>query len=326
MTIFKEFLIKILNAIGLLLAVIVLNFLLIHSAPGDPAEVIAGEMGGATEEVMADIRHKYGLDKPLYEQIGIYVANVATGDLGYSFYFNEPVTKLMFQRLPASVILMVAALILSVGSGVLLGVMSARKPDGIFNSIMTVISLIGYAAPVFWTGMMLVLAFAAFIPIFPVSGMSNVAADYTGLAYVTDILYHLVLPASTLAILHTAQYSRLARTSMIDTLNADFIRTARAKGLSERVVIMKHALRNALIPVVTLVGHRFGHLFAGAVLVETVFGWPGLGRLVYDSILRRDYPTLLGVLFFSAMLVMSANILTDFVYRVIDPRIRGGRS
>jgi len=323
MALFKEFSIKIINAIVLLFAVVVLNFIFIHSAPGDPAIVIAGEMGGATQELLDDIRRQYGLDKPLYEQIVVYVGKVATGNLGYSFYFNEPVSKLIVQRLPATILLVVTALVLAVLVGVALGVISARKPKGLFNSCVTVFSLIGYAAPVFWTGIMLVLAFAYYIPIFPISGMYDVTSSKTGLAHVLDILWHLTLPAISLAILNAAQYSRLSRASMIDTLNADYIRTARAKGLNERVVIVKHALRNALLPVVTMVGLQFGTLFAGAVLVETVYGWPGLGRLVFESILRRDYPTLLGILFFSALMVMTANIITDFIYRVIDPRIRG---
>jgi len=325
MAFFKDICIKIVNAVFLLLAVIILNYILIHSAPGDPAQVIAGEMGGATAEILDDIRRQYGLDKPFAEQVIRYVGKVATGDLGFSFYFNEPVGKLIAQRLPATISLIVAALVLAVLVGVLLGVISARRPRGVFNSFVTFFSLVGYAAPVFWTGIMLILAFAFYIPLFPVSGMYDVANQRVGLSYVLDVLHHLALPAATLAILNAAQYSRLSRASMIDTLNADFIRTARAKGLSERMVVFKHALRNALTPVVTMIGLQFGHLFAGAVLVETVFGWPGLGRLVFESILRRDYPTLLGILLFSAMLVMAANILTDFVYQMIDPRIRRSR-
>jgi peptide/nickel transport system permease protein len=207
---------------------------------------------------------------------------------------------------------------------VALGVLCARKPQGIFNHLVTFFALAGYAAPVFWTGLMMVLAFAAFLPVFPINGMYDVVNQKTGAAFILDVAHHLVLPALTLAILNTAQFSRLVRTSLIDILNADFIRTARAKGLSETSVLFKHALRNALIPVVTMVGLQFSQLLAGAVVVETVFGWPGLGRLVFDSILRRDYPVLLGILFFSAMLVMLANIITDAIYRLIDPRLKTG--
>ena len=317
-----DILVKIANAALLLLAVVVLNFCLIHAAPGDPAQVIAGEMGGASQEVLDQIRRLYDLDKPMTHQLAIYIGKVIQGDFGHSFYFNESVSKLILQRVPATIILVFTALLLAVLAGTFLGVLSARKPNGLLNHFVTFFSLAGYAAPVFWTGLMLILLFASAIPLFPVSGMIDVARPKQGLGYMLDVLHHLVLPASTLAIVYMAQYSRLSRTSMIDALRADYIRTARAKGLSETVVVFKHALRNALIPVVTMVGLQFGHLFAGAVLVETVFGWPGLGRLVFESILRRDYPTLLGVLFFSALLVMLANIATDIAYRLVDPRIR----
>jgi peptide/nickel transport system permease protein len=312
------------NAIGLLLAVLVLNFCLIHAAPGDPALVIAGEMGGASAEVIAALRVKYGLDKSMLEQLFTYLGKVATGDFGYSYYFNEPVVGLIAQRIPATLYLVLSALAMSVIIGTLMGIVSARKPNGLFSQGVTVISLAGYAAPVFWTGLMLLLLFGSVWPILPVTGMTDVARPKTGFAHVLDILQHLVLPATTLGLVYIAQYSRLARVNMIDALTADYVRTARAKGLPEIVVIGKHALRNTLIPIVTVAGLQFGHLFAGAVLVETVFSWPGMGRLVYESILRRDYPTLLAVLFFSAVLVMAANIVTDLVYRLVDPRIRSG--
>ena len=317
MALFRDILIKLANAALLLLAVVILNFSLIHAAPGDPAQVIAGEMGGASLEVIAEIRQRYGLDQPLAQQMVTYVGRVLHGDFGHSFYFNEPVTKLILQRMPATILLVLAALLLAVLTGTLLGILSARRPNSLLSHFVTLFSLAGYAAPVFWTGLMLILLFASYIPLFPASGMADVAHPKQGIAYILDVLHHLTLPALTLGIVYMAQYSRLARTSMIDALRADYIRTARAKGLRETVVVFKHALRNALIPVVTMVGLQFGHLFAGAVLVETVFSWPGLGRLVFESILRRDYPTLLGVLFFSALLVMLANILTDLAYRLI---------
>ena len=312
------------NALALLLAVLVLNFCLIHLAPGDPVQVIAGEMGGASAEVIAALRTKYGLDQSLLQQLLTYLGKVVTGDFGYSYYFNEPVLNLIMQRLPATLFLAMAALVMAVLIGTVLGIVSARKPNGLFSHAVTVLSLAGYSAPIFWTGLMLLLLFGSVWPILPVSGMTDVVHPKTGFAYVLDVLRHLLLPSVTLALVFMAQYSRLARINMIDVLSADYIRTARAKGLSEPVVIFKHALRNALIPIVTIVGLQFGNLFAGAVVVETVFSWPGMGRLVFDSILRRDYPTLMAVLFFSALMVMLANILTDMVYRLIDPRIRAG--
>ena len=316
----------IVNAVGLLLAVVVLNFTLIQAAPGDPAVVIAGEMGGASPQILADIRARYGLDKSKGEQLATYVGKVAKGDFGYSFYFNQPVTGLILQRLPATLLLVLTSLGLSAAIGAGLGILTARRPRSLTSQAITVVAIAGYSAPVFWTGLMLLVLFASVWPMLPVSGMAEVAVPRHGVAYVLDVARHLILPAATLAIVYVAQYSRLAHTSMGDVLRADYIRTARAKGLPEHVVILKHALRNALIPLVTIVGLQFGQVLAGAVLVETVFAWPGLGRLVFDSILRRDYPTLLGVLFFSALIVILANMATDLLYRVIDPRIRTMRA
>jgi peptide/nickel transport system permease protein len=307
-----------------LTAVAFLNFTLIYLAPGDTAEVIAVSMGGATPEILESIRHSYGLDLAFVEQFARYMCRVAGGDLGRSFYFNESVLHLIGQRLPATALLALSALFLSALGGVALGTLSARKPKSLFNHCVSVLSLAGYAAPVFWTGIVLLVCFASSIPLFPVSGMEDVASPKTGLSYGLDVLHHLILPAVTLGVLNTAQYCRLTRASLLEALQSDYIRTARAKGLGEWMVLGKHALRNALIPVVTVAGMQFGSLFAGAILVETVFAWPGLGRLVFDSILRRDYPVLLGILLFSAVLVMSANILTDLAYQAIDPRIRKG--
>ncbi|MFC3231338.1 ABC transporter permease [Marinibaculum pumilum] len=314
---------KLAYAVGMLLAVVVLNFLLLQIAPGDIADTIIGEMGGATPEMEAEIRASYGLDRPLAEQLLVYVGNVAQGDLGYSYYFNRPVLEVILHRVPATLLLVVAALLFAILVGTFLGVVAARRPNGWFSHVVTVLALVGYSAPVFWTGLMLLILFASVLPVFPVSGMVSPVFDGGPLARAVEVAHHLVLPALTLGIIYLAQYSRLSRASMLDVLGADYIRTARAKGLAERVVVYKHALRNAILPVVTIAGLQFGQLFAGAVLVETVFNWPGMGLLAYDSILRRDTPTIMGVLFFSALLVIVANMLTDLAYRLIDPRIRG---
>jgi peptide/nickel transport system permease protein len=316
---------RLLHAAGLLLAVLVLNFTLVHVAPGDPAEVIAGEMGGATEEMMAEIRRSYGLDQPFHVQLGRYLAKVGQGDLGYSFFFNRPVTDLILERLGATILLVTTALLVAVFLGTFLGVVAAQRPNGLLSHVVTVLALVGYSAPVFWTGIMLLILFASVIPLFPVSGMIDVVAqDQSWWQVALDVGHHLVLPVLTLSTIYLAFYSRLARASMLDVLGADYIRTARAKGLSRTLVVYKHALRNAVLPVVTFAGLQFAQLLSGAVLVETVFSWPGLGTLAFDSILRRDSPTLLGILFFSALIVIVANLLTDVSYRLIDPRIRTG--
>ncbi len=308
----------------LMLCVVVLNFLLIRLAPGDPAVVIAGEMGGATEEMLAQIREEYGLNKPVWVQLWIYVSQVAQGNLGQSFFFNRPVTELIAQRIWPTILLVIVAQILSILIGVTLGVLAARKPNGPMSAFVSVFATIGYAVPVFWTGIMLIILFASVIPIFPVEGMQSVRLrDAPWYVQMVDVAHHLILPAFTLAIIYLAQYARLSRASMLEVLGSDYIRTARAKGASQRSVLFKHALRNAALPILTVAGLQFGNLISGALLVETVFNWPGMGRLAFDSILRRDYPTIMGVLFFASAMVVVANLLTDLSYRLADPRLRG---
>jgi peptide/nickel transport system permease protein len=311
-------------AAGLLVAVLAINFMLIHAAPGDPASVIAGEMGGGDEAVMASIKKAYGLDQPLPVQFVTYIGKSMRGDLGQSYTYNRPVSGLILDRIGPTILLVLTALLIAIVAGTLLGVFASRRPDSFASAAVTVLSLIGYAMPVFWTGILLVILFGKVWPIMPIAGMRDVRQfGVGGWPAVVDVLHHLVLPALTLTIIYLAQYSRLARASMLEVLGSDYNRTARAKGLSEWVVTFKHALRNALMPVVTIAGLQFGHLISGAVLVETVFSWPGLGTLALEAILGRDYPTLLGVLTFSSMLVIAANLLTDLSYRWIDPRLRG---
>lgn len=309
-------------AVVLLLAVITLNFFLIHISPGDPVETIAGSMGGMSEDLRAQLRQEFGLDKSFLVQLGIYLGRVIQGDLGQSYFFNAPVASLILERVPATLLLVVISVLVAFVVGTFLGALAARKPNGWLSQIVTTLSMVGYAAPVFWTGIVLIILFASVFPIFPVSDMRTAGMDGWDLAGILDVLHHLVLPASTLAFVYLAQYSRLARASMMEALSADYIRTARAKGLSETVVLYKHALRNGVLPVVTMLGLQFGNVLAGAILVETVFNWPGLGRLAFDSVLRRDYPTLLGILLFASLLVVVMNQLTDFAYRIIDPRIK----
>jgi peptide/nickel transport system permease protein len=308
--------------LGLLLAVLVLNFLLMHLAPGDVVDTIAQDAGGLDSEVMAQIRKDYGLDLPLWQQMLKYLYAVVHFDLGYSFYYNQPVTSLILEKLPATLLLIISAQVVSISVGVVLGVIAARKPKGLASHFVTVLSLVGYSAPVFWTGIMLIILFASIIPFFPIGNMVDVTVERTGFAYIVDVLHHLVLPMLTLASIFIALYSRLARASMLDVLGSDYVRTAQAKGLSEFQVVFKHALRNALLPVVTTAGLVFSGIVSGAVLVETVFSWPGLGTLAVQAIVARDTPTILGILFFSSLVVVFANLLTDMVYRIIDPRIK----
>ena len=322
----KQIAARIAWSVGLILAVIVMCFSLVHLAPGDAALVIAGESGAGDPELIEQIQEDLGLDDPYLVQLSRYVGDVASGDFGTSYRFNEPVTSLIGDRIWPTILLVTTALVFAIVIGVLVGVFTARRPESPVSHGVTVFSLVGYSMPVFWTGYLLIIAFASNVRWFPVAGMRDVRFEGNRFEEWLDIAHHLVLPALTLGLIYLAQYSRLSRASMLEVLQSDYVRTARAKGLAERKVVYKHALRNAVIPVITIAGLQFGALLSGALLVETVFNWPGLGRLAADSVFQRDAPVLLGVLICSAVLVVAINILTDVVYRMIDPRIRVGGS
>ena len=322
----KQIAARIAWSVGLILAVIVMCFSLVHLAPGDAALVIAGESGAGDPELIEQIREDLGLDDPYLVQLSRYVGDVASGDFGTSYRFNEPVTSLIGDRIWPTILLVTTALLFAIVIGVLVGVFTARRPESPVSHGVTVFSLVGYSMPVFWTGYLQIITFASNVRWFPVAGMRDVRLEGNRLEEWLDIAHHLVLPALTLGLIYLAQYSRLSRASMLEVLQSDYVRTARAKGLAERKVVYKHALRNAVIPVITIAGLQFGALLSGALLVETVFNWPGLGRLAADSVFQRDAPVLLGVLICSAVLVVVINILTDVVYRMIDPRIRVGGS
>jgi len=294
-----------------------------HLAPGDVADTISQSMGGADKELLDQIRRDYGLDQPFVVQLGRYVSGVLRLDLGFSFFYNKPVTELILERLPATLLLVITAQLVALIVGVLLGVISARKPNGVASHFVTFLALFGYSAPVFWTGILLLIGFSLHIQWFPVAGMRDVTITGGFWTHFIDVARHLVLPAVTLSSIFLALYSRLSRATMMEVLGSDYVRTAKAKGLSQRKVVYKHALRNSLSPVITLAGLQFSAVVSGAVLVETVFSWPGLGTLAFQSIIARDTPTILGILFFSALVVIAGNLLTDLVLRWVDPRLRG---
>ncbi|MHA6263089.1 ABC transporter permease [Arenibacterium sp. CAU 1754] len=314
---------RVFYAVLLLIAVLVLNFSLMHMAPGDVADTISQSMGGADQELLDQIRADYGLDQPFLVQLGRYIGGVFQGNLGYSFFYNQPVTKLILERLPATLLLVITAQILALVVGVVLGVISARKPNGIASHFVTFLALFGYSAPVFWTGILLLIAFSLKIQWFPVAGMQDVTISGGVWVHFWDVVRHLVLPMVTLSSIFLALYSRLSRATMMEVLGSDYVRTAKAKGLSENQVVYKHALKNSLSPVITLAGLQLSAVVSGAVLVESVFSWPGLGTLAFQSIIARDTPTILGILFFSALVVIVGNLLTDMALRAIDPRMRG---
>jgi peptide/nickel transport system permease protein len=318
-------LIRVLYAVLLLIAVLVLNFSMMHMAPGDVADTIAQAAGGIDAEALDQIRREYGLDQPFVVQLGRYIGNVLQFDLGYSFFYNDKVTNLILSRLPATLLLVISAQLVALIVGVVLGVFSARKPNGILSHFVTFLALFGYSAPVFWTGLLMLVMFSLIVPIFPVAGMRDVTVEGGFFVQMLDIARHLVLPMVTLASIFLALYSRLSRATMMEVLGSDYVRTAKAKGLTQRQVVYKHALKNALSPVITLAGLQLSAVVSGAVLVETVFSWPGLGTLAFQSILARDTPLILGILFFSALVVIVGNLLTDLALRLVDPRVGGKR-
>lgn len=321
MDIFIAVLSRIAKAALTLLAIAVLNFFLLHAAPGDPAVVLAGEAGAADEQMIAQLRERFGLDQPFYVQLGKYVWGIVQFDLGYSFRQGMPVSQLIAERLPATLILTLTAFIISLGMGIWLGVAASARVGKASDSLLTTLALLFYATPLYWAALMAVLVFSVWLGWLPAFGFETVGANYTGIARVMDIAKHLVLPALTLGLFFMAVYMRMTRASMLEVSQLDFVKTAKAKGLGGAAIRRRHILRNAILPVVTLAGLQAGQLVGGAVLTETVFAWPGIGRLMFESLAARDYNTILGVFIVSAAMVILFNVITDIVYRIVDPRI-----
>jgi len=308
-------------AVVIAIIAVMITFFLIHLAPGSPVSFLAGDR--ATPQYQALLRHQLGLDQPLPVQLYRYLTRLAHGDLGYSFTYQAPVSTVILSRLPATLLLMGTSLVLATGGGIWIGVRTAVGRRAAVWNAATVASLIGYSLPPFWFGQVLILVFGVTLGWFPILGMSS-QLSATGWTHVVDIAWHLVLPAVTLGLIEMALISRLTRSAMIEVLDQDYIITARGKGLSWHRVTYRHALRNALLPVVTVFGLELGWLVAGFVVVETVFSWPGLGRLTFDAITARDYPVITGLFILVTFTVVAANLLSDVVYMIVDPRIRYG--
>lgn len=312
---------RLLQIIPVVLVIAAMNFALLKLAPGDEADILAGQMGSATAEFTQQLRQEFGLDRPLPQQFLIYMGRLLTFNLGVSYVQQQPVIELILDRLPATLLLMGTAIALAFLLGVCLGVTASRRQGSWTDNLISVSALVIYATPAFWLGLMLIVLFSIKLDLLPSGGMLEIGAGRAGLAYALDVAWHLILPAATLGLFYVAIYTRLMRSSMLEVYGLDFITTARAKGLSEGFIARTHVLRNALLPVVTLAGVQVGHLLGGSVLVETVFGWPGLGRLVFDALLQRDLNLLLGILFISSIVVVIANLVVDLLYGLLDPRI-----
>lgn len=300
---------RLLYMIPVLLGITLILFIMLRALPGDPAQTIAGEM--ATQEEVENIRHQLGLDRPAYIQYAKFLGRLVRFDLGQSARTQGPVTDEILARLPNTLLLAVVAIFLACLFGIPAGIISAVRPYSILDYFVTSGALFGISMPVFWLGLMLVVVFSVTLQWLPAGG--------------TGTWKHAVLPSITLAAFVVAFIARMTRATMLETLSQDYVTTARSKGLREQIVIIRHALHNALIPIITMIGLQFGSLLGGAVLTETVFAWPGMGRLIVDSILARDYPVIQGTILVFGLLYVVVNLIVDLLYAYVDPRIRYDR-
>lgn len=307
--------------VAVILVIATFNFVLVRAAPGDPAQVMAGQSGASDPKILEDLRREYGLDQPYLVQLGTHLGRVLTFDLGYSYRQRRPVLDLIVERLPATLLLTLTAFFIALLLGITLGAFAGLTAGSVVDTVVTVLSLLLYATPVFWLGLMLVLVFSVTLGWLPAFGFETINTRMTSIERAFDIMKHMIMPVTSLAAIYLAIYARLMRSSIIEVAHQDFIKTARAKGLAAPRIVVGHMLRNALVPVVTVAGMQAGALVGGAVVVETVFAWPGLGRLTFDAVLQRDYPVLLGIFLVLSIIVIALNMVTDLVYRLIDPRM-----
>jgi peptide/nickel transport system permease protein len=309
------------HVLPLMLTIIIATFILVHSMPGSFVEIMTSEMQLSDQATIHNLNVTYGLDQPLYIQLGKYLWAVAHLDLGFSYRQNVPVIQAIWAHLPATIILMLAALSVSVLIGVGSGVISATWRNGLSDRLLSAISVFLFAAPSFWVGVMLMVVFSVNLGWLPVGDMRTIGGDYGVLGDSLDLGLHLILPALALGLHQSAIYMRVTRAAMIDAMQADFVRTARAKGLSGRIVTFRHILRNAVLPIVTMIGLQFSAVMSGSIVVESVFNWPGIGLLLYNAVVARDYPIVLGVIILSSFVVILVNLVVDLVYAWLDPRI-----
>jgi peptide/nickel transport system permease protein len=308
--------------IPLVLGVIVLNFTLIQMAPGSLFDVMTAEQQVTNPEMLEKLRHLYGVDQPTYVQLFKYIWSVVTLDFGFSYRQNAPVLDVILQQLPATVILMLAAIAIALLVGVTAGVLASVKVNTIWDNLISLGAVFFFAAPSFWLGIMMTVLFAVKLGWLPVGGMRSIGVEQNALEAAFDVMQHMLLPATALGLFYAATYARVMRAAMLEIFRLDFVRTARAKGLSRTRVVIAHVLRNALLPVVTLLGLQLGTVLGGSVVIEAVFSWPGIGSLLFDSVMSRNYPMVLGVLVLGSVVVAVANASVDLVYMRLDPRIR----
>ncbi|WP_425053515.1 ABC transporter permease [Psychromarinibacter sp. S121] len=305
----------------IVVGIVIINFVVLNIPPGDMADVMAGTAGGGDPGYADALREEFGLDEPITVQFVNYMTSLLRLDLGYSFTRNMPVMQAIMDRLGATLLLMSTAILLAFVLGVLMGMIAGKNAGKPLDAVISVLALIGYATPLFWLGLLLILLFTINLGWLPSGGMKTIGMRGPWWQQWLDIGEHLILPAFTLAVFYLAIFARLMRSSVIEVAGQDFVRTARAKGMTEGRVYLRHVTANAMLPVLTMLGLQIGGMLGGSVVVETIFSWPGLGRMTYDAIFARDVNLLLGVLFMSSVCVVVTNLLVDLLYSWIDPRI-----
>ena len=312
---------RLIQAVPLLLGVVVINFTLIHLAPGSFLELMTAENQVSDPATVELLRKTYGMEDPLWLQLGKYIWALLHLDFGFSYRQNMPVIQAITINLPATLLLMISSITLAFAVGVAAGVVASMKVRTFWDSLVSVAAMFFFAAPSFWLGIMMIVLFGVKLGWLPVGGMATIGGAGGGLADLLDVLRHLLLPTLALGLFYAAIYARVMRSSMLEVAQLDFVRTARAKGLSQARVTVSHVLRNALLPVVTILGLQMGTVLAGSVVIESVFSWPGIGSLLFDSVSSRNYPVVLGIMVLGSLVVIAANILVDLLYMWLDPRI-----
>jgi peptide/nickel transport system permease protein len=307
-----------------LLIILVGLFLLLQLAPGDTVDALVAQIGGGDPAMIDELRRFYGLDASVAVQLGNYLWRLVRLDLGFSAIYGKPVATVILERLPATLLLMASSLALAFAAGVALGIVAAQRVNRWPDTLISTLGLIFYATPSFWFGLMGIVVFSIHLGWLPAGGFEEIGAGHAGLRRAVDIFWHLLLPTLTLALIFLSTYLRIMRAAMLEVMTLDFVRTARAKGLAPTAITVRHVMRNALLPMITLVGLQAGTMLGGSVVVESVFALPGLGRLAYESVVQRDLNTLLGIVFVSAVLVIVVNFLVDLAYARLDPRVGAG--
>lgn len=312
---------RILQAIPIMLLIMVGSFLLIKMAPGDTVDALVGDMGGADPAVVARLRAEYGLDESVFIQLWRYLVKLAQLDFGWSYVYEQPVLTVLMARIGNTMLLMFASLTVAFVFGITLGAFAARRAYSLTDNVISTLGLVFYAMPSFFLSLLMILVFSVKLGWLPVGGIRTIGAFKTGWADVIDVARHLVMPTAALSLIYLAFYMRLMRTSVLEVMDLDFVRTARAKGAGNVRLMVHHVMRNALLPVVTLLGLQFSTVLGGSVVIETIFSLPGLGQLAYTSVIKRDLNMLMGIVALSSVIVVIVNVLTDLVYAWLDPRI-----